>query len=115
MTAPGEALGGGAQVLGVDRLRSPRLAMPVDGDGLHTFRRYPRISTIPPRTVPMRRNSSTFPSRGSWRKRSRWLHKLKALLKAIRMVVLSLVLVAVFFVRTSFIMCCTSRQRCFLR
>ena len=61
MTAPGEALGGGAQVLGVDRLRSPRLAMPVDGDGLHTFRRYPRISTIPPRTVPMRRNSSTLP------------------------------------------------------
>ena len=73
--------------------------MPADGDDLHTFRRYPRISTIPPRTVPMRRNSSTFPSRiGSWRKRARWLHKLKALLKAILMVVLSLVLVAVFFV-----------------
>ena len=83
----------------MDRRNSPRLAMRADGDDLHTFRRYPRISTIPPRTVPMRRNSSTFPSCiGSWRKRARWLHKLKALLKAIRMVVLSLVLVAVFFV-----------------
>jgi hypothetical protein len=99
MTAPGEALVGGAQALGMDQRRSPRLAMPADRADLHTFRRYPRISTIPPRTVPMRRNSSTFPSRiGSWRKRARWLHKLKALLKAIRMVVLSLVLVAVFFV-----------------
>ena len=89
---------GGAQALGMDRRRSPRLAMLADGDGLHAFHRYPRISTISPRIVPMRRNSSTFPSRiGSWRKRARWLHKLKALLKAIRMVVLSLVLVAVFF------------------
>ena len=90
---------GGTQALGMDRRRSPRLATLADGKGLHAFRRYPRISTIEPRIVPMRRNSSTFPSRiGSWRKRARWLHKLKALLKAIRMVVLSLVLVAVFFV-----------------
>ena len=91
---------GGAQALGMDRRRSPRLAMPADRDDLHTFRRYPRISTIPPRTVPMRRNSSTFPSRiGSWRKRAQWLQsKLKALPMTIRVVVLSLVLVAVFFV-----------------
>src|SRR5215469_9375102 len=84
----------------MDRRRSPRLALPADGDGLHAFHRYPRISTTPPLIVPMRRNSSTFPSRiGSWRKRAQWLpSKLKALPKAIRMVVLSLVLVAVFFV-----------------
>src|SRR5215831_370582 len=84
----------------MDRRRSPRLALPADGDGLHAFHRYPRISTTPPRTVPMRRNSSTFPSRiGSWRKHVQWQQsKLKVLPKAIRIVVLSLVLVAVFFV-----------------
>src|SRR6516162_3164938 len=84
----------------MDRRRSPRLATLADGKGLHAFRRYPRISTIEPRIVPMRRNSSTFPSRiGSWRKRVQWLQsKLKALPTTIRVVVLSLVLVAVFFV-----------------
>ena len=91
---------GGTQALGMDRRRSPRLATLADGKGLHAFRRYPRISTIEPRIVPMRRNSSTFPSRiGSWRKRAQWLQsKLKALPMTIRVVVLSLVLVAVFFV-----------------
>src|SRR5262249_38718604 len=62
----------------------------------HAFRRYPRISTVPPRTVPMRRNSSTL---GSWRKRTRWVQcKLKALPTAVRAVLISSAVLALFFV-----------------
>jgi len=57
-----------------------------------------RISTVPPWSrLP---DWSAFLTHiGGWRKRGQWLQsKLKALPKAIRMVVLSLVLVALFFV-----------------
>jgi hypothetical protein len=59
-----------------------------------------RGSTVPPRRALIRGDSSTLRSPvRSWRKRAQWLQsKLKALPKAMRVVVLSLVFVAVFFV-----------------
>ena len=58
-----------------------------------------RVSTVPPWSGLRRPDRSAFLTHiGGWRKRAQWLQpKLKALPKAIRVVVLSLVLVAVFF------------------